>query len=239
LGKILPYVKHPFFSVRIKAACVRLFNLNLSQTMAIQKYQDSFSELSSSSFSSMLDRFFTDSLASRGRVNSFSPHADAYETEKSYEIEVALPGLKREDIKVDFHQGRLRITGERHFRNEQQDQRRYHVVESSYGSFSRSFQLPDTVDAGRIEAAFEDGVLRVTVPKDEQKTRRHQIEVRGGQAQGNGNGNSQGQMSERLGQQATDVPVQNGQSTDAQKPAEQSAPMPQMNGRVHSSGVGS
>lgn len=200
--------------------------------MAIQKYQDSFSELSSASFSSMLDRFFNDSLASRGRVNSFSPHADAYETEKSYEIEVALPGLKREDIKVDFHQGRLSISGERHFQREQQDQRRYHVVESSYGSFSRSFQLPDTVDASRIEAAFEDGVLRVIVPKDEQKTRRHQIEVRG--SQNSTNGSNQGQMSERLGQQATDVPVQNGQNTD--KLSEQSA---QMNGQAHGSGVGS
>jgi HSP20 family protein len=200
--------------------------------MAIQKYQDSFSELSSSSFSSMLDRFFNDSLASRGRVNSFSPHADAYETEKSYEIEVALPGLKREDIKVDFHQGRLSITGERRFRSEQQDQRRYHVVESSYGSFSRSFQLPDTVDASHIEAAFEDGVLHVTVPKDEQKTRRHQIEVRGGQ---NGtNGSNQGQMSERLGQQATDVPVQHGRNTE--KLAEYSS---QMNGHAHSAGAGS
>ncbi|WP_157530751.1 Hsp20/alpha crystallin family protein [Hymenobacter norwichensis] len=202
--------------------------------MAIQKYQDSFSELSSSSFSSMLDRFFNDSLASRGRVNLFSPHADAYETEKSYEIEVALPGLKRDDIKVDFHQGRLSVSGERHFQREQQDQRRYHVVESTYGSFSRSFQLPDTVDAGRIEAAFEDGMLRVTVPKDEQKTRRHQIEVRG--SHNTNSGNSQGQMSERLGQQATDVPVQN--SPTADKPKKQSAPVAEMNGRVQSSGIG-
>lgn len=203
--------------------------------MAIQKYQDSFSELSSSSFSSMLDRFFNDSLASRGRVSSFSPQADAYETENSYEIEVALPGLKREDLKVDFHQGRLSISGERHFQREQQDQRRYHVVESAYGSFSRSFQLPDTVDASRIEAAFEDGILRVTVPKDEQKTRRHQIEVRGSQAAASGS--SQGQMSERLGQQATDVPVQNSQATA--KATEQLTSQTQPNGQAHSAGVGS
>ncbi|UOQ73206.1 Hsp20/alpha crystallin family protein [Hymenobacter cellulosilyticus] len=190
--------------------------------MAIQKYQDSFSDLASSSFSTMLDRFFNDSLAARGRVNSFSPHVDAYETEQSYEIEAALPGLKREDIKVDFHQGRLTIAGERHFRQEQQ-QRRYHVVESSFGSFNRSFQLPDTVDASRIQASFEDGVLRVSVPKDEQKTRRHQIEVRGSQSaatmSGTGNGsNGTGRMSERVGQQATDVPVQNGSDTNQNQP---------------------
>ena len=161
----------------------------------------------------MLDRFFNDSLASRSRVSSFSPQVDAYETEKSYEIEVSLPGLKRDDIKVDFQQGRLSISGERSFHNEQ-DQRRYHVVESSYGSFQRSFQLPDTVDASKIEARFDDGVLHVSVPKDEQKTMRHQIQVGGGQS----SGNRSGQLSDRMGQQATDVPVQeDGQPSDSNR----------------------
>ncbi|RYU80996.1 Hsp20/alpha crystallin family protein [Hymenobacter persicinus] len=211
--------------------------------MAIQKYQDSFSDLSSSSFSTMLDRFFNDSLASRGRLNTYSPHVDAYETEKSYEIEAALPGLKREDIKVDFHQGRLTISGERQFRNEQNN-RRYHMVESSYGSFHRSLQLPDTVNANQIQASFEDGVLRVSVPKDEQKTRRHQIEVRGGQA-GSGGSGSSGQMSERVGQQATDVPVQ---AAEEQRPGQNqgsgpnggaSPEMAEMNSRPQGSGTGS
>lgn len=203
--------------------------------MAIQKYQDSFSDLSSSSFSTMLDRFFSDSLASRGRVSSFSPHIDAYETENSYEVEAALPGLKREDIKVDFHQGRLTISGERSFRHEQ-SQRRYHVVESSYGSFNRSLQLPDTVDASRIEASFEDGVLRVSVPKDEQKTRRHQIEVRSGQS--NSTGQNQGQMSERLGEQATDATVQSGQSGGSTEKGNGANAAAEMKKRPKSSGVG-
>lgn len=200
--------------------------------------------MASSNFSTMLDRFFNDSLASRGRLNSFSPHVDAYETEKSYEIEAALPGMKREDIKVDFHQGRLTIAGERQFRNEQ-NQRRYHVVESSFGSFQRSFQLPDTVDASRIEAAFEDGILRVTVPKDEQKTMRHQIQIRGGQstAASNGNNTNNGQLSERVGQQATDVAVHqsgNGQSSNgARKKNNTLEHVAEMNGRPQSSGVGS
>ncbi|QDA60201.1 Hsp20/alpha crystallin family protein [Hymenobacter jejuensis] len=179
--------------------------------MAIQKYQDSFSDMMPTNFSSMLDRFFNDSMASRGRVSNFSPQVDAFETEKGYEIEASLPGLKREDIKVDFHQGRLTISGERQFKNEQND-RRYHIVESSYGSFQRSFQLPDTVNPGQIEASFEDGVLRVHVPKDEQKTMRHQIQVKGGQS-----ASGSGQMSERMGQQATDIPVQSSESGDQSK----------------------
>jgi HSP20 family protein len=208
--------------------------------MAIQKYQDSFSDMMPGSFSSMLDRFFSDSLASRGRVASFSPQVDAYETEKGYEIEAALPGLKREDIKVDFHQGRLTIAGERQFRNEQ-NQRRYHVVESSYGSFSRSFQLPDTVDPSKIEASFEDGVLHVTVPKDEQKTMRHQIQVRGSQ----NSSNASGQLSERMGQQATDIPVQNGATSNgadansSDNNLAQSDSSGSVSTTMHGSGVGS
>ena len=211
--------------------------------MAIQKYQDSFSDMMPGSFSTMLDRFFNDSLASRGRVASFSPQVDAYETENGYEIEAALPGMKREDIKVDFHQGRLTIAGERQFRNEQ-NQRRYHVVESSYGSFRRSFQLPDTVDPSKIEASFEDGVLHVTVPKDEQKTMRHQIQVRGGQ-----NSSQGGQLSDRVGQQATDIPVQDGStqndisisSNDNNSSSQSAQPTDQgsVSTSVHGSGVGS
>ncbi|GAB3297600.1 Hsp20/alpha crystallin family protein [Hymenobacter humi] len=174
--------------------------------MAIQKYQDSFGDMMPQSFSTMLDRFFQDSMAGRGRVSTFSPQVDAYETDKGYQIEVALPGLKREDVKVDFQQGRLTISGERQFKNEQND-RRYHIVESSYGSFQRSFQLPDTVEPRQIQANFEDGVLRVLVPKDEEKTMRHQIQVQGAQA----GSQPSGQLSERMGQQATDAKVQQNQ----------------------------
>ncbi|MCC3154210.1 Hsp20/alpha crystallin family protein [Hymenobacter sp. BT770] len=173
--------------------------------MAIQKYQDSFGDIMPQSFSTMLDRFFQDSVAGRGRVNAFSPQVDAYETDKGYQIDVALPGLKRDDVKVDFQQGRLTISGERQFKNEQND-RRYHIVESSYGSFQRSFQLPDTIEPRQIQASFEDGVLHVTVPKDEEKTMRHQIQIQGAQA----GGQPSGQLSERMGQQATDVQVQQG-----------------------------
>ncbi len=184
--------------------------------MAIQKYQDSFSDPVSASFSTMLDRFFNDSLASRGRVNSFSPQTDAYETEQGYQIEVALPGMKREDVKVDFHQGRLTVSGERSFRNEQ-SQRRYHVVESSYGSFQRSFQLPDTVDPSRIEATLEDGVLHVLVPKDEQKTMRHQIQVRGSQA---GSESNKGGSNGSSGRSGNGQSKGNNQSKDAEQPNE-------------------
>ncbi|MFD1467629.1 Hsp20/alpha crystallin family protein [Hymenobacter caeli] len=176
--------------------------------MAIQTYQDSFGDLVPQTFSTMLDRFFNDSVAGRGRVAAFSPQVDAYETEKGYQLEVALPGLKQDNIKVDFHQGRLTISGERSFRSDRSD-RRYHVVENAYGSFRRSFQLPDTVNPGQIEASFEDGILHVTVPKDEQKTMRHQIQVKGSQP-------AQGPAPERIGQQAADTQHTSAQVANAQ-----------------------
>jgi HSP20 family protein len=175
--------------------------------MAIQRYSDSFGDMMPQSFSSMLDRFFNDSLNSRGRMSSFAPHVDAYETERSYEIEAALPGMKREDIKVEFQQGRLTISGERHLKNERTD-RRYHLMESQYGSFQHSFQLPDVANAQGIEAHFEDGMLRISVPKNEQKTMRHQIQIQDRQQQQSGM--QSGQMSERISQQATDVRVDSG-----------------------------
>lgn len=83
--------------------------------------------------------------------------------------------------KVDFQQGRLTISGERHFKNEQNG-RRYHIVESFYGSFQRSFQLLNTVEPHQIQTQLEDGILRVMVPKNEEKTMRHQIQMQGGQS---------------------------------------------------------
>jgi HSP20 family protein len=186
--------------------------------MAIQRYADSFGDLMPQSFSAMMDRFFNDSLNSRGRLNAFVPQVDAYETEKSYEIEAALPGLKREDLKVEFQQGRLTISGERRLQQERQE-RRYHLLESQYGSFHRSFQLPDVAAAQGIDAQFEDGVLRISVPKDQQKTMRHQVQIRSGQPA------TAGQVSERMGQQATDIPVEGARSPE-RRPADSPRPAP-------------
>jgi len=150
--------------------------------MAIQRFGSGFEDMMPQTFSNMLDRFFNDTVNSRERLNRFSPQVDTCETERGYELEMALPGLKKENIHLDFQQGRLTISGERHFNQEQKD-KRYHLIESQYGSFSRSFQFPDTVKADSIEAVFENGILKVRIPKDEQKTARHRIEVREGNSQ--------------------------------------------------------
>ncbi|MBD2721090.1 Hsp20/alpha crystallin family protein [Hymenobacter sp. BT189] len=130
-------------------------------------------------FSTMLDRFFNDTMMTRSQLTAFSPKVDTYETEKSYDIEAALPGLKQEDIKVNFDQGCLTISGERKFEKET-DGRQYHRVESSYGSFTRSFQLPGAADPGKIDASFDNGVLHIHVPKNGHKPTQHQIPIHAG-----------------------------------------------------------
>lgn len=129
-------------------------------------------------FSSMLDRFFNESVNSRN-ISAFTPHVDACETEKGFEIEVALPGVKKDDISIDFQEGRLTIRGERKFERKE-DNKRYQMLETQYGSFTRTFQLPDNIKAEEIKAEMEDGILMVFVPKDEKKTMKHQIKISSG-----------------------------------------------------------
>ncbi|GHA70132.1 Hsp20/alpha crystallin family protein [Pontibacter akesuensis] len=145
--------------------------------MALSRY-NGMQENMPNTFSSMLDRFFNESVNSRN-FTDFTPHVDACETEKGYEIEVSLPGVKQEDISIDFQEGRLTITGERRLEKKEEG-RRFHMLETQYGSFSRSFYLPDKVNPDQISASFENGVLLVSVPKDEQKTMKRQINISSG-----------------------------------------------------------
>ena len=129
------------------------------------------------SVSNILNRFFNDTMATRGQMNSFSPKADTYETEKSDDIEAALPGMKQEEIKVSCDGGMLTIAGERKFEKETNG-RHYHRVESSYGEFQRSFQLPNAADPGKIDAFFCNGVLHIHAPKNGHQPSQHQTPIR-------------------------------------------------------------
>jgi len=96
------------------------------------------------------------------------PATDIYETpDKAVVVKVELPDMKREDIKVTFENNVLTIEGERKFANEV-NREQYHRIERGYGAFRRSFTLPATVDAGRVQAGYTDGVLTVTLPRREE-----------------------------------------------------------------------
>ncbi len=105
----------------------------------------------------------------------WAPLVDIVEDEKEYLIKAELPEIKKDDISVKVEKGILSITGERKFEKEENG-KKYHRVERSYGHFTRTFSLPDDADAEHVKAEFKDGVLLVHVQKAE-KAKPKQIEV--------------------------------------------------------------
>src|SRR5699024_541807 len=109
--------------------------------------------------------------------HSFVPGIDISETDEQFLISAEIPGVKKEDINVDLEKGRLVISGERIFENEEEG-KTFHRVESRYGSFNRSFQLPDNVDKDSIQASYKDGLLNITIDKNKKEVAKKQIEIR-------------------------------------------------------------
>ena len=95
-----------------------------------------------------------------------APRVDIAETDKEFSIKAEIPEVKKEDVKVTVDNGVLTIRGERKQEKEEKD-KKFHRVERFYGSFMRSFTLPDNVDESKIEASFKDGMLNLTIPKTE------------------------------------------------------------------------
>jgi HSP20 family protein len=93
-----------------------------------------------------------------------TPAVDVTETDKAYEISAELPGMDEKNIEVKFADGVVTIKGERQEEREEQE-KGYHLRERSFGSFQRAFQVPEGVDADKIQANFKQGLLTLTLPK--------------------------------------------------------------------------
>jgi HSP20 family protein len=128
-------------------------------------------------YGSLLDKFFTEGVTAKRNLTKFHPQVDAIETQQAFKFEVALPGFRKEDVQLELHEGKLTISGERKFDTENKENK-YHFIETNYGRFTRSFFLPDNINEGAIEAQFQNGLLTVVVPKDEQKVLKRQIEIK-------------------------------------------------------------
>lgn len=123
----------------------------------------------------MFESAFSGESLSHG---AWVPAVDILETAgKDVVVKVDLPAIKREDIKVTVENNVLTIEGERKT-EVSEDQQKYHRVERSAGAFRRSFTVPTSVDAARVEAGYQDGVLTVTLPRREE-SRPRQIQVNG------------------------------------------------------------
>jgi len=97
-------------------------------------------------------------------IADWAPAVDITEDDKEFLVKTELPGLKREEVKVTVEDGVLSISGERKVEKEEKN-KKYHRVERSYGSFVRSFTLPEGADASKVNAEFKDGVLNVHLAK--------------------------------------------------------------------------
>ncbi len=98
------------------------------------------------------------------RVADWSPSADITETDTAYLIKAEIPGVQKEDVKVTVQDGMLTMQGERKM-DKEENGKKFHRIERSYGSFVRSFRIPDDADENSVKAAFKDGMLNVTLAK--------------------------------------------------------------------------
>ena len=95
---------------------------------------------------------------------SFVPAVDVYEDEQSLTLKLEVPGLNEEDINVTLENNTLTVSGERKFEKEEKEEN-FHRIERRYGSFTRTFRLPNTVDSEKVEAGYDKGVLKITLAK--------------------------------------------------------------------------
>ena len=126
-------------------------------------------------FDDFVDRHFGKSF--QNGASFFLPSVDVAETDKEFEIHVSAPGMDKKDFNLELNNGQLTISGERKFEKEDK-KRNYHSIESRYGKFTRSFYLPDNVNGEKIQASYQNGILNISIPKDEKKETKNLIDIK-------------------------------------------------------------
>ena len=127
----------------------------------------------SNQFPSLFDRFFENDLfdwsnRNFSNTNTTIPAVNIKESTDGFEVDVAAPGLTKNDFKIELNLDQLTISSEKQVENETKDGQQFTRREFSYQSFCRSFTLPNTVDSDKIEAKYENGMLKVAIPKKEE-----------------------------------------------------------------------
>ena len=131
-------------------------------------------------FNSMLSELLRDAQPATPQPSTFFvPAADIFETAAGYELHLALPGVAKDAVSIDFQEGQLVVKGSRPApATEGEEAPKLRRVETRFGEFTRAFRLPDTVNVKNISAELADGLLRVTLPFDTEKVTKQHIEVR-------------------------------------------------------------
>ena len=139
-----------------------------------------------------IDRLFEDTFANGGDRSGWVPPVNIRETADGFHFDIELAGFKPEDVELTCDNGVLTVRGQRREERKEGEEARYHLVERRYGEFTRSFQMPQGVNDEAIQAEFDNGLLRVKVPKAEIPSPRR-IEIQGGaQARREGQGSIRG-----------------------------------------------
>ena len=132
-------------------------------------------------FGDVFDQFFTSDMMPSPMKNrevdfNFSPSCEVKEDEKNYYFRVDIPGVKKEDISVDYENQTLTIQAERHEEKEDKSEKQF-FSEIYYGSYSRSFHLDKAIDENKIDAKYKDGVLSLEITKIEKEKERRKIQI--------------------------------------------------------------
>ena len=111
------------------------------------------------------------------KSNSFVPQVDIAETDSFFELQFVISGVDKKGFNIELQDGKITVSGERKVENDK-DEKNYHSRESYYGSFKRSFYLPDNINEEKVEAKYTDGILSIVIPKDEKRITKKSIEVK-------------------------------------------------------------
>lgn len=135
------------------------------KTMTIVKF--------SNQYPSLFDRFFENDMydwsnRNYSSTNTTLPSVNIKESPEDYEVEIAAPGFGKNDFKIELNHDLLSIASDKENENEANEEQQFTRREFSYQSFSRSFTLPNSADSEKIEAKYDNGILRVIIPKKEE-----------------------------------------------------------------------
>ena len=127
-------------------------------------------------FSHFLDQFFNEDSSGGRRIQKFTPKVDIAETDKSFEIQLQLPGIPKDQIDITIEKNQIVVSGERNIEKNEEG-KKFNSIESHFGPFSRSFTLSENINKDKIEAHHTHGVLTIEIPKDAKKMVKKSIAI--------------------------------------------------------------
>jgi HSP20 family protein len=132
----------------------------------------------------VFDAFFGGAGNGGTRARRWVPAMDLVETDEHLVLRADLPGLRKDDVNIEIKDGALTVSGERRAEHEEKSEGFYRI-ERAFGGFSRSLTLPDGIDADKVDASFDNGVLEVRIPKPAER-KPHRVEIGGASVNGSG-----------------------------------------------------